>query len=104
MPLLTSPIDGSPMKQINRYGIEIDICPTSGGVWLDKGELEKLMMLVKAAADEEKEMFSGQRSGHAYANGHESKRFDDSYNRDRYKQPKHKKKSALSQMMEIFDF
>ncbi|MBL8640517.1 MAG: zf-TFIIB domain-containing protein [Alphaproteobacteria bacterium] len=47
MPLLTSPIDGLPMKQINRYGIEIDVCPTTGGIWLDKGELEKLMALIK---------------------------------------------------------
>jgi uncharacterized protein len=47
MPLLTSPIDGSTMRQIHRYGIEFDVCPTSGGVWLDKGELEKLIALVK---------------------------------------------------------
>jgi hypothetical protein len=25
------------MRQIRRYGIEMDVCPTSGGVWLDKG-------------------------------------------------------------------
>ena len=50
MPLLTSPIDGSPMKQINRYGIEIDVCPTSGGIWLDKGELEKLMSFIREQA------------------------------------------------------
>ena len=37
MPLLTSPIDGVAMRQIRRYGIELDVCPTSGGVWLDKG-------------------------------------------------------------------
>lgn len=54
MPLLTSPIDGSPMRQIHRFGIELDVCPTSGGVWLDKGELEKLISLMNdeaAAAD-----------------------------------------------------
>ena len=37
MPLLTSPIDGVAMRQIRRYDIELDVCPTSGGVWLDKG-------------------------------------------------------------------
>lgn len=47
MPLMTSPIDGAPMRQITRYGIEFDVCPTTGGVWLDKGELEKLITLVK---------------------------------------------------------
>lgn len=52
MPLLTSPIDGSAMRQIRRYGIELDVCPTSGGVWLDKGELEKLITLVSDEASE----------------------------------------------------
>ena len=47
MPLMTSPIDGAPMRQINRYGIEFDVCPSTGGIWLDKGELEKLITLVK---------------------------------------------------------
>lgn len=47
MPLISSPIDGAPMRQIHRYGIEFDVCPTTGGVWLDKGELEKLVALVK---------------------------------------------------------
>ncbi|MEQ1607657.1 MAG: zf-TFIIB domain-containing protein [Hyphomonadaceae bacterium] len=52
MSLLTSPIDGSAMRQIRRYGIELDVCPTSGGVWLDKGELEKLITLVSDEASE----------------------------------------------------
>lgn len=50
MPLLHSPIDGSPMRQIKRYGIEIDMCPTTGGVWLDRGELEKLISLLQGGA------------------------------------------------------
>ena len=47
MPLHTSPIDGAPMRTIRRYGIEIDICPTSGGIWLDRGELEKLVEIIE---------------------------------------------------------
>ncbi len=47
MPLTLSPIDGAPMRQIHRYGIEFDVCPTTGGVWLDKGELDKVIALVK---------------------------------------------------------
>jgi len=40
------------MRQIRRYGIELDVCPKSGGVWLDKGELEKLISLVSDEASE----------------------------------------------------
>lgn len=53
MPLQTSPIDGKPMRTIRRYGIEIDICPTTGGVWLDRGELEKLIEIIREDATEE---------------------------------------------------
>jgi Zn-finger nucleic acid-binding protein len=41
------------MRQIQRYGIEIDVCPTTGGVWLDKGELEKLLAIVREAVEDE---------------------------------------------------
>lgn len=40
---LLSPISGEPMKQEVLHGVVIDRCPTSGGVWLDAGELEQLM-------------------------------------------------------------
>jgi Zn-finger nucleic acid-binding protein len=50
MPLQSSPIDGAPMRTIRRYGIEIDICPTTGGVWLDRGELEKLIEIIREDA------------------------------------------------------
>jgi Zn-finger nucleic acid-binding protein len=53
MPLHTSPIDGAPMRTIRRYGIEIDICPTSGGIWLDRGELEKLVEIIREDAAQE---------------------------------------------------
>lgn len=47
MPLISSPIDGAPMRQVIRYGVEFDVCASTGGIWLDKGELEKLIALVR---------------------------------------------------------
>jgi Zn-finger nucleic acid-binding protein len=35
------------MRQVRRYGVELDVCPNSGGVWLDNGELERLIALVR---------------------------------------------------------
>ena len=43
MPLLLCPNDNSSMQSIQRAGVEFDMCPTCRGVWLDRGELEKLM-------------------------------------------------------------
>ncbi len=53
MPLQISPIDGAPMRTVRRYGIEIDVCPTTGGVWLDRGELEKLIDIIREDATQE---------------------------------------------------
>lgn len=32
----------SELRAVPRDGIEIDVCPTCKGVWLDSGELERL--------------------------------------------------------------
>ncbi len=44
MPLFLCPNDNSQMQKIAREGVDIDICPTCKGVWLDRGELDKLLM------------------------------------------------------------
>jgi uncharacterized protein len=31
------------LKSSDRQGIEIDVCPRCRGVWLDRGELDKLL-------------------------------------------------------------
>ena len=43
MPLLVCPNDNASMQSVQRNGVEFDFCPTCRGVWLDRGELEKLM-------------------------------------------------------------
>ena len=37
------PIDGTTLQMAERQGIEIDYCPECRGVWLDRGELDKLI-------------------------------------------------------------
>ena len=37
-----SPITGEPMEHVVLLGVVVDRCPTSGGVWLDKGELDTI--------------------------------------------------------------
>ena len=43
MPLLMCPNDNSAMTTVERTGVQFDMCPTCRGVWLDRGEMEKLM-------------------------------------------------------------
>ncbi|PZR64199.1 MAG: hypothetical protein DLM71_03010 [Chloroflexi bacterium] len=40
---LSCPKDGSPMRTYERNGVVIDRCTECGGIFLDRGELERLM-------------------------------------------------------------
>lgn len=44
------PIDGETLVMADRNGVEIDYCPKCRGVWLDRGELDKI--IERAAGDE----------------------------------------------------
>ncbi|MGR3761896.1 TFIIB-type zinc ribbon-containing protein [Roseobacteraceae bacterium NS-SX3] len=44
------PIDGTELKMADRAGVEIDYCPQCRGVWLDRGELDKIIERSSAQA------------------------------------------------------
>lgn len=37
------PVDGETLVMAERSGVEIDYCPKCRGVWLDRGELDKII-------------------------------------------------------------
>jgi Zn-finger nucleic acid-binding protein len=41
--MMQCPIDGSQLVMTERSGVEIDYCPQCRGVWLDRGELDKIV-------------------------------------------------------------
>ncbi len=40
---MNCPIDNTQLQMSERSGVEIDYCPQCRGVWLDRGELDKLI-------------------------------------------------------------
>lgn len=44
------PIDGTQLVMADRSGVEIDYCPSCRGVWLDRGELDKIIERNTAAS------------------------------------------------------
>lgn len=40
--LISCPKDAAPMRRVTLGSVAIDRCPTCGGVWLDRGELDAL--------------------------------------------------------------
>lgn len=47
------------MREVEKNGILIDICPSCKGVWLDRGELDKLMQGVQEVRQEYNEWYYG---------------------------------------------
>jgi hypothetical protein len=41
--LMRCPVDGETLVMADRGGVEIDYCPKCRGVWLDRGELDKII-------------------------------------------------------------
>lgn len=47
MPLLLCPNCNTSMQTVSRSGVELDMCPSCRGVWMDRGELEKVLGAVR---------------------------------------------------------
>lgn len=94
------PVDQTELLMSDRQGIEIDYCPKCRGVWLDRGELDKIIERSAAAAQPE-----------APPGRPEDDRRRDPYERERYERDRYergygerryrKRKSFLD---ELFDF
>jgi Zn-finger nucleic acid-binding protein len=84
---------GETLVMADRQGVEIDYCPKCRGVWLDKGELDKI---IERSA--QYDSGSGSSSGDT---GYDQRRdYDDDYNKKR-QNPQRKKRGFLGDM---FDF
>ena len=44
---MNCPHDGTVLWVARRSGIEVDVCPQCRGVWSDRGELDKIMGMLK---------------------------------------------------------
>ena len=51
--------DDTRMREVEKNGILIDICPSCKGVWLDRGELDKLMQGVQEVRQEYNQWYYG---------------------------------------------
>ncbi|MCL6477399.1 MAG: zf-TFIIB domain-containing protein [Peptococcaceae bacterium] len=89
---------GIDMMEVSKEGVIIDVCPQCRGVWLDRGELEKILEAGRAVRDYD-EVF-GNKESHRYREKEYADRRH--YEYDHYK--KHRKKKSFFDMFEdIFD-
>lgn len=109
MPLLLCPNCNVSMQNVKRSEVELDMCPSCRGVWLDRGELEKLLGGARqemAGQQQDRERFEREvsefhrdpdvwRQKHPYDRQQGHYRYDDDYN--------YRKKKKKFDIFDIFD-
>ncbi|MFD2740981.1 zf-TFIIB domain-containing protein [Sulfitobacter aestuarii] len=87
------PIDGTQLVMTDRSGVEIDYCPQCRGVWLDRGELDKIIeRSVAPPPPRAQERYDDEDDHHRAAH------------RDDYRGKPYKKKRRESFLSDLFDF
>jgi len=87
--------ENTDLLMTDRQGIEIDYCPSCRGIWLDRGELDKI--IEKAGADVNTGQRSEQQANYSDHDKHDDHHKEDYSNGDRKK----KKGGFLGDLMDF---
>jgi Zn-finger nucleic acid-binding protein len=109
------PVDGeTDLVMTERAGVEIDYCPKCRGVWLDRGELDKILERSRGettappaqpAAAAPPPQFPNQIPGYQHSPYSTRRHDDDALRHDRrYEDDYYKRKKRKSLLDDIFDF
>ena len=80
-----------------RQGVEIDYCPQCRGVWLDRGELDKIIERSASPAPQPQAPAANYPGGHGHTHGHGYMDKDHGHRH-------HKKSKAGGFLGDFFDF
>lgn len=107
MTAINCPVCQASFKEVIRDGILIDICTQCKGVWLDRGELEKLL---EAVRNDNNSYEAKRQDAIRDRNKHDSRDTkhipyddDDDYGRKNYGHGNYRKKSKLESLFDVFD-
>lgn len=90
----------STLAMSNREGIEIDYCPTCRGVWLDRGELDKIIDRSAAESTSAAAPSTPRAAEPRYA----EPRYRDDDDDHRYREHGYHKRKRKGLLGELFDF
>ena len=94
MPLLLCPNCNTCMSAVSRQAVEFDMCAACRGVWLDRGELEKLIAARRGDAPAQ--------DSPAPRIWREPERLRRDYDDDDHRHPSHRRKKRFN-LFDIFD-
>jgi Zn-finger nucleic acid-binding protein len=78
------PVCGEKLREIEKFGVTVDLCPGCKGCWLDRGEIEKI---AAAEAGGSGVVSSGREAGRSDSSdrSHDHKDHDDDHDHDHRK-------------------
>ena len=94
------PVDDETLVMTERNGVEIDYCPKCRGVWLDRGELDKIIDRAAAVLPPPASNPKAHPPEHFRDEGH----FHDRHDEEDWKYGKRKRYKRESFLSELFDF
>ena len=108
---LTCPNCSTMMRANQRYGVDIDFCPSCKGIWLDRGEIEKIANASKRYDEDPAysngPAYSNERLGNYDDYPREVRKYrnDDDYDHHRYESDQYGyKKKKRGFFTDFFDF
>ena len=96
------PICNVDLVMSERQGIEIDYCPQCRGVWLDRGELDKIIERSNQEIPRQERYSESPRVSYNEARHYGDSKHDNHGNYDEYGNQKKKKRGGL--LGDLFDF
>lgn len=86
-----------------RHQVEIDYCPSCRGVWLDKGELDKLLNFAADQNDRPEPRYQERKEQDHHRHHDEQHRYkDEKYGQHGHPHQQHRKKKSF--LSDFFDF
>lgn len=107
--IMNCPSDGTTLLMSERQGVEVDYCPQCRGIWLDRGELDKILERMQAdTAEKPAQQYSEPRREQPLYDNRDERRYDnrgrDGHYDDRRRDPRYrKKKSPFEFLGDIFE-
>lgn len=94
------PVDGQTLVMAERHNVEIDYCPECRGIWLDRGELDRIVENAAPKATPPPRRYDDDDDDRRRADGRYDDRYDDRYAKEQYP-PRKKKKSPFSALSDL---
>lgn len=106
MTVLNCPVCTGAMREVARDGVLIDTCTQCRGVWLDRGELEKIAAAVASSPVHggflPRDVAEGRNARDDRRDERQTQRFDDDYDDD-HRHQRGQKPSRTKSFLDFFD-